>query len=124
MSTAKASAARAIALVGPSGSGKTTLLEALLFASGAIERQGTTAAGTSVGDASPEARARQRTVELNVANFEFMGDRYGVIDCPGAVEFAAEADSALTAVDLALVVIDADPAKAALLQPILTELDR
>ena len=122
--TAKTSAARAIALVGPSSSGKTTLMEALLFASGALERQGTTAAGTTVGDASPEARTRQRSVELNLANFTFMDDRYGVIDCPGAVEFAAEADLALSAVDLALVVIDSDPHKAALVQPILTELDR
>src|SRR5205809_498940 len=55
--TAKTSAARAIALVGPSGSGKTTLMEALLFASGVLERQGTTAAGTTVGDASPRKAA-------------------------------------------------------------------
>ena len=51
-------ATRAIALVGPAGTGKTSLAEALLFASGAIGRQGSIAAGTTVGDASPEARAR------------------------------------------------------------------
>ena len=50
--------ARAIALVGPAGTGKTSLTEALLFASGAITRQGSVEAGTTVGDASPEARAR------------------------------------------------------------------
>jgi translation elongation factor EF-G len=51
-------ATRAVALVGPAGTGKTSLAEALLFASGAINRQGTVEAGNTVGDASPEARAR------------------------------------------------------------------
>ena len=70
---------RAIALVGAPGAGKTTLLEAMLFASGAILRQGEVGA-TSVGDASPEARQRGQSTELNIAGFEFMGERYAVID--------------------------------------------
>ena len=49
---------RAIALVGPSGAGKTSLAEAMLFASGTIDRQGSTSNGSSVGDSSPEARQR------------------------------------------------------------------
>ena len=40
---------RAIALVGPAGAGKTCLAEAMLFASGTIDRQGDTAAKNSVG---------------------------------------------------------------------------
>ena len=47
-----------------------------------------------------------------------------LIDCPGAVDFAAEADLALPAVDLAIVVAEPDPAKAILLQPVLKELER
>src|SRR5436190_122761 len=47
---------RCIALVGPFQSGKTTLLEAILARTGAIPRAGSVDAGTSVGDASPEAR--------------------------------------------------------------------
>ena len=38
---------RTIALVGPGGSGKTSLAEALLFASGTLDRQGSVDAGTS-----------------------------------------------------------------------------
>src|SRR5918995_1244088 len=49
---------RTIALVGPGGAGKTSLAEALLFAAGAVSRQGSVADGTSVGDSSPEARPR------------------------------------------------------------------
>ena len=48
---------RVIALVGPAGAGKTSLTEALLFASGAIDRQGSVDNGSSIGDSSPEARA-------------------------------------------------------------------
>jgi elongation factor G len=116
--------ARAIALVGPNGSGKTSLMEALLFAAGAIDRQGAVEAGTAIGDASPEARARHQSVELNVASFDYMDDHYALIDCPGSVEFQAEADFAVAASDMALVVTDPDPHKAMLLRPLLAELDR
>jgi elongation factor G len=108
--------------VGPTGAGKTTLLEAMLQALGAVERRG--GAADKVGDSSPEARARGHSVELNLAGFDFMGDHYAVVDCPGSVEFSAEADAALRAVDLAVVVAEPDPAKATLLQPTLRELER
>ena len=124
MAILKGGPARAIALVGPNSSGKTSLMEALLFAAGAIDRQGAVEAGGSIGDSSPEARARHQSVELNVASFDFMGDRYTLIDCPGSVEFQAECDFALPAVDLAVVVTDPDPSKAVLLRPIFKELDR
>jgi elongation factor G len=111
---------RALALAGPTSSGKTTLMEALLQATGAVSRSG----GEMVGDASPEARARGHSVELNLAGFDFMGDHYQVVDCPGSLEFRAEADRALPAVDLAVVVAEPDPAKATLLQATLRELER
>jgi elongation factor G len=111
----KAEGVRAIALVGPTSAGKTTLLEALLAAAGANERQ--------VGDSSPEARARGQSVELNLAHFDFMGNRYAVVDCPGSVEFACDGDGALPAVDLAIIVCDPDPARAALLQPTIRQVE-
>jgi elongation factor G len=124
MSSGKSGAVRAIALVGPNGAGKTSLFEALLHASGATERQGVVGQPGCVGDASPEARAAGQSVELNLADFEFMGDRYALIDCPGSVEFRAEADFVLPAVDLAVVLVDPDPDKALLVQPWLRELER
>ena len=122
MAEGRAAAARAIALAGPAGTGKTTLMEALLYASGAIPRQG--GDGATIGDASPEARARGQSVELNVANFTFMGDRYAVVDAPGQVDFSADAECALPAVDLALVVTDPHPDRAVLLQPVMKSLER
>lgn len=124
MAKGKSAAARAVALVGPNGAGKTTLMEALLFSAGAIERQGAVLAGTTVGDASPEARARGQSVEMSIASFAHDGDRFALIDLPGSTEFAGELDHALAAVDLAIVVCDPDPDKAILLQPTLIELDR
>jgi elongation factor G len=114
---------RAIALVGPFASGKTTLLEAILARTGAITRQGATAAKNTVGDASPEARAHQMSVEVNIAETEFMGDRLTILDCPGSIEFAAEAEAVVPAVDLAVVVAEADPKKIPALQVILKGLE-
>ena len=61
----RATGPRCIALVGPFQSGKTTLLEAILARTGAIRRQGTVEAGTTVGDASKEARHHVMSVELS-----------------------------------------------------------
>ena len=91
----RSSGPRCIALVGPFASGKTSLLEAILARTGAIQRQGKVADGNTVGDAAPEARAHQMSVEANVAETEFMGDRMTFIDCPGSVEFSYEAEPVL-----------------------------
>ena len=123
MSGGKAATVRAVALSGPSGAGKTTLLEAMLNASGRLPRRGSVGLGTSVGDATEEARARGLSTELNVAGFDYMGDRFVVLDCPGSVDFAAEADTVLPLVDMTIVVADPDPTRASLLQPILRRLD-
>ena len=64
---------RNVALVGASGAGKTTLLESLLFVAGAIGRKGSVADGTTVGDGSAEARARQMSTEVGVARLRRMG---------------------------------------------------
>jgi elongation factor G len=114
---------RTIVLVGAGGSGKTSLAEALLHAAGAIGRQGSVADGTSIGDASPEARARGGSTEINLMHFEFLGDRFAVIDCPGSIGFAADGSLALAAADLALVVVDPDPQRAILAEPTLRQLE-
>ena len=104
---------RCIALVGPFQSGKTTLLEAILARTGAIPRAGSVDAGTSVGDASPEARRHKMGVGLTAATTSFMGDSYTFIDCPGSVEFAHDMRAAIPAVDAAVVVCEADETQAA-----------
>jgi len=114
---------RCIALVGPFQSGKTTLLEAMLARTGAIRSAGSVETGTSVGDASPEARRHKMGVGLTAAATSFMGDTYTFIDCPGSIEFAHDMRAALPAVDAALVVCEADERKLPQLQIILRELE-
>src|SRR4029079_14445657 len=98
-------------------------LEAILAGTNAIQRQGTVEAGTTVGDASKEARHHKMSVELTVATTTFMGDSYTFIDCPGSVEFAHDMRAALPAVDAAIVVCEADEKKVPQLQLILRELE-
>jgi elongation factor G len=114
---------RVAAIVGPYTAGKTSLMEALLFVAGAIPRKGSVAAGTSLGDASAEARSRQMTIEPNVAQCRFLDEPWVFLDCPGSVELAQEAMSALMVADIAIVVAEPDPARAVTLAPLLRFLD-
>ncbi len=107
----EANGTRVIALVGPAGAGKTSLAEAILFASGATDRQGSVDAGSSIGDSSVEARTRGGSTELNAMHFDYLGDHYALIDCPGSIGFAADGAYGVAASDLAIVVVDPDPAR-------------
>src|SRR5215467_3808377 len=104
-----ANVVRAIAVVGPTGAGKTALTQAL-------------ASAASGGSGAVPAAAGQSTETVFTA-IDFMGDHYALIDAPGAVDFLADADYALPAVDLAIVVADPDPDKAVLVQPFLKALE-
>ncbi len=115
--------ARCIALVGPYLSGKTTLLEALLARTGAVTRQGRIRDRNTAGDASSEAREHGMSVELNVADVEFMGDTFTFIDCPGSIEFQSEAIAVLTACDAAIVVTEPDVKRVPALQVMLKALE-
>jgi elongation factor G len=114
---------RVIALVGPAGAGKTSLAEAMLYASGTTDRQGSVANGNSIGDSSAEARARGGSTETNLYNFTYLGEKFAIIDAPGSVGFSADATRGVAAADLAIVVVDPDPARAALAAPALRMLD-
>ncbi|MCR0982586.1 elongation factor G [Roseomonas populi] len=100
---------RAIALVGPQGSGKSALFEALLTASGT----------------PPARRAAQRGpgTELRLAHCRVAGSEWSILDCPGSVEFTYQAEAALAAADLAVVVCDAAPARGASLAPLFRRLE-
>ena len=114
---------RNVAIVGPYSSGKTTLLESLLYVSQTITRKGNVDEGSTLGDATPEARDRTMTVELNAATAEYGGICFNFLDCPGSVELQLETDNALMGVDAAIVVCEADPHRVLTLAPLLQFLD-
>ena len=117
-------APRVVALVGPYLSGKTTLLESLLFASGTTSRRGSIRDGNTVGDHVPEARARQMSTEINVANATFLGDPWTILDCPGSVELLHEAQQAMLVADSVVVVCEPEVERAITVSALLHFLSR
>lgn len=124
MSGRTPSAPRCAAIVGPYLSGKTTLFESLLLACGAVHRKGTVKDGNTVGDASPEARARNMSVEASAAHAEFLGEQWHFLDCPGSVEFSQDTFSALMVADVAIVVCEPEASRSLTLGPMFQFLDR
>jgi elongation factor G len=122
MTNSPSSAPRCAAIVGPYLSGKTTLLESILHATGAVPRKGSVKEGNTVGDASPEARARQMSVEVSVATTEYLGDTWSFLDCPGSIEFAQEAYNAILVADVGVVVCEPVAERVLTLQPLLRAL--
>lgn len=114
-----ASGTRCAALVGPYLSGKTTLFEHLLHATGAIHRRGTVKEGNTVGDSAPEARSRQMSTEISVADAEYLGEKWTFVDCPGSIELFQEALNALAVVDVAIIVYEPSSERAMTLAPLL-----
>ena len=103
-------APRSCALIGPHGGGKTMLLEALMDMAGVKLRH--------AGDKSlPEPGT-----ETRLFNCTYMGDDWSLLDCPGGIEFGAEAAAALCVADMAVVVAEPDPTRAPALRPALAAL--
>src|SRR4051812_4672761 len=109
---------RNVVLVGHSGAGKTTLVEALLAATGTINRAGSVAEGTTVSDHDPAAVRQQRSVALACAPLVHDGIKVNLLDSPGYADFVGELRAGLRAADAALFVVSAadgmDAATAAL----------
>ncbi len=118
MTAKPVSSPRCAVLVGPYTSGKTTLLEALLHTAGAVHRKGSITEGNTVGDSSPEARARQMGVEPNFANADYLGEHWSFIDCPGSVELSQDSRNALMAADVAVLVAEPELERTLTLGPI------
>ncbi len=78
---------RNLCLAGHGRSGKTTLCEAMLFHSGAIDRFGSVADGTSVMDYDPEEIKRNFSISTSVAPLEYKDCKINLIDTPGYFDF-------------------------------------
>jgi elongation factor G len=98
---------RNVALVGHSGAGKTTLVEALLSATGAIQRAGRVEDGTTVSDFDEVEIRQQRSVNLTLAPLVHGGVKVNLLDTPGYADFTGDLRAGLRAADAALFVVSA-----------------
>ena len=97
---------RNLVLLGHGSSGKTSLAEAMLYASGAINRMGRVEEGTTVTDFDEEEIRRRISLSLAMATVEWGGCKLNVIDTPGYTDFIGEVISGICVADLALVLVD------------------
>ncbi len=94
-------------LAGHAGSGKTSLAEHLLHRTGAIARAGRVDDGTASLDWEPEEQKRKLSLSLAVATFNHADHRVTLIDTPGYADFVGDVIEGFTAVDAALITMDA-----------------
>lgn len=102
---------RTFGIISHPDAGKTTLTEKLLLFSGAIQLAGTVKARKSARHATSDwmeiEKQRGISVASSVMQFEYRDHVINLLDTPGHQDFSEDTYRVLTAVDTALMVIDA-----------------
>ncbi|MCC7327983.1 MAG: peptide chain release factor 3 [Burkholderiales bacterium] len=102
---------RTFAIISHPDAGKTTLTEKLLLFGGAIQMAGTVKARKSARHATSDwmevEKQRGISVTSSVMQFEYDGHTINLLDTPGHQDFSEDTYRVLTAVDAAVMVIDA-----------------
>ena len=97
-----------IGLVAHVDAGKTTLAEALLYRAGAIRRQGRVDKGDAHLDTDAMERERGITIFSKQTALDWAGCHLMLLDTPGHVDFSAEAERTLRALDYAVLIVGAN----------------
>jgi elongation factor G len=79
----------------------------MLYQAKATTRIGKVTDGSTMLDHSPEEIARQITIDLGLAQFEFKGHKINLLDTPGYADFVGDVYSALRVADSAILVLRA-----------------
>ena len=102
---------RTFAIISHPDAGKTTLTEKLLLFGGAIQMAGTVKARKSARHATSDwmevEKQRGISVTSSVMQFEYADHTINLLDTPGHEDFSEDTYRVLTAVDAAVMVIDA-----------------
>jgi len=85
--------------------GKTTLSEQILLLSGAIRKKGSVDSGTAHTDTLPVEQRRGISVKASCVSFAWKDVQINLIDTPGHVDFSAEVERSLWALDAAVLVV-------------------
>jgi len=102
---------RTFAIISHPDAGKTTLTEKLLLFGGAIQLAGEVKAKgdrrRATSDWMKVEQERGISVASSVMTFEYMGHTFNLLDTPGHEDFSEDTYRTLTAVDSAIMVLDA-----------------
>lgn len=98
---------RNLGIIAHIDAGKTSTTEGLLFFSGLTHRYGNIDDGTTVMDFLPDERARGITIMAAAAVIPWGSYKYHLIDTPGHIDFTAEVERSLRAIDGAVVIFSA-----------------
>ena len=102
---------RTFAIISHPDAGKTTLTEKLLLFGGAIQEAGAVKARRASRHATSDwleiEKQRGISVSSSVMQFEYDGQTINLLDTPGHEDFSEDTYRVLTAVDAAVMVIDA-----------------
>ncbi len=96
---------RNVALVGHAGTGKTSLTEAAFYLSGASDRLGRIADGTTVCDFDPEEIKRQASVSMALCPVEWKETKINFLDTPGLFDFSGGVAEGMRAAGSAVLVV-------------------
>ncbi|MEE4639310.1 MAG: elongation factor G [Wenzhouxiangella sp.] len=99
---------RNLALFGHSGAGKTSLLDMLMVKAGMLGEPGSLERGTMTTDFDPLERKYQHSLVSGLVTIPYRDAVINVIDTPGDPDFRGQALSAMSAVETAVVVINAN----------------
>jgi elongation factor G len=96
---------RNVVLLSHQGAGKTSLAEFMLFTSGAIQRLGSVADGTTTSDYDPLEVERHMGINLSLLPIQWQEMKLNLIDTPGYADFIGEVRSGLRVTEGAIIVI-------------------
>ena len=98
---------RNVLLAGHGGSGKTTLVDAILFASGAVNRKASVTEGNSFSDYEKEEKEHGHSIYSSILHCDHQGKRINFIDTPGSPDLVGSALACLAAVETVAIVVNA-----------------
>jgi len=98
---------RNVLIAGHGGSGKTTLVDAMLLASGTVNRKASVLDGSSFSDFEKEEKDHKHSIYSSILHADHLGKRINIIDAPGSPDLVGAAVAAMPAVETVAIVINA-----------------